>query len=78
MPPVAITVMYVAAKGTSLSKAAARSPAFDKGITMKPIITKIGNGTRKTSGIIFVKYRSTIAEIETGIVRRAVKNIKET
>jgi hypothetical protein len=38
MPPVAITVMYAAAKGISLSKARALSPAFIDGVTIKIII----------------------------------------
>ncbi|MEM2102255.1 MAG: hypothetical protein QXM22_01920 [Candidatus Bathyarchaeia archaeon] len=78
MPPLAITVMYVAAKGTSLSKEVALSFALDIGIIMNTIITKIGAGTRKINGINWVTYKSTIATIDTGKVRNATKNIKET
>jgi len=78
MPPVAITVTYVAAKGISLSKVLALSPAIDIGITRNPIITKSGVGTRKTSGINLKKYKSKIEATVTGKVRRAAKNIRET
>jgi len=70
--------MYVAAKGTSLSKVEDLSPALDIGITINPIITKIGIGTKKISGINLVKYKSAIATPETGKVRSATKNIRET
>ncbi len=39
MPPDAMTVMYVAAKGISLSSALALSLALDIGVRMNPTMT---------------------------------------
>ena len=55
MPPDAITVIYVAAKCISLSNALALSLALDIGVTMNPIITYAGIGTKKMRGSRFVK-----------------------
>jgi len=78
MPPVAITVTYAAAKGISLSKALALSPAFIIGVNIKTTMTQIGVGTRKIKGINLKKYKSTIDAILTGAVKKLTKNISET
>jgi len=78
IPPEAITEIYAAAKGISLSKARALSPAFIDGVTINIIITKNGAGTRKIRGINLKKYRRIMPAMLTGIVSKAQKNIIET
>jgi hypothetical protein len=78
IPPDAMTVTYVAAKGISLSTELALSLAMDIGTTMNPIMMYAGIGTSSSRGKNWKKYVSTIAMILTGKVRRASRNIRET
>ena len=78
MPPDAITLIYAAANGISLSRPAARSLALDMGITMNPMIMYAGRGIKNNIGIKPIVTRMTNDAIDTGIVSRAIKSIIET
>jgi hypothetical protein len=48
------------------------------GIIIKPIITKMGRGTRKINGMNLKMYRRTTAVTDAGTAKRVAKNIRET
>src|SRR5512141_1687366 len=77
MPPDDITLMYAAAKGISLSKPEDLSLALFIGTTKKPSITKRGNGTKIKMGKKLNVNAATPATIETGTVRKVIKNISD-
>jgi hypothetical protein len=77
MPPDAITLIYAAAKGISLSKFDALSLDLEIGVKIKPAITKSGVGMRIRRGRKPVIIARTKPTAETGTVSRAIKNISE-
>jgi len=78
MPPVAITVMYAAAKGISRSSELALSPAFIEGVIMNTIIMNMGIGTKKIRKTNLKRYSRIRATTVTGIVKTAARNINVT
>jgi hypothetical protein len=78
MPPVAITVMYAAAKGISRSRELALSLAFIDGVIMNTIMMNKGIGTKKIRKVNLNRYSRIRAATDTGIVRTAQRNIKVT
>ena len=78
MPPDDMTLMYAAAKGISRSTPEALSLALFIGTTRKPPITKSGRGTKIKRGKIPYSKATLAAITETGRVRSAMKNIRET
>jgi hypothetical protein len=78
MPPAAMTLMYAEAKGISLSRLDALSPALDIGTRINPITTKSGIGIINSNGRKPVKRTITRPATETGIVKVAIKSISDT
>jgi hypothetical protein len=78
MPPEDMTLMYAAAKGISRSNPEDLSLALFMGIIRKPMITNRGRKARARIGKNPKVKAIAAATMETGNVKIATKNIKET